>query len=64
MQTPAEMLRRANAARPRSRAAAEVTVEERRDMAQRRLVMNPVRTNGVYRTLMEKHDRMGTRHLK
>lgn len=62
MQTPEEMLKRTYAARPRK--APESAREARLpDVPGRRLVMNPIKQNGVYRQLMVSHDRMRTRHL-
>lgn len=62
MQTPEELLRRANAARPKARSGTR-EAEDAVHTPDRRLVMNPVKVKGVYRSLMESHDRMGTRHL-
>ena len=62
MQTPEQMLKRTYAAK--TRGAPEPAREpERPDAQERKLVMNPIRQNGVYRQLMVNHDRMRTRHL-
>lgn len=70
MQTPEEMLKRTYAAKPRKEPnpiekAVKMPEQARArpDTTNRKLVMNPIKINGVYRQLMEKHDRMGTRHL-
>ncbi len=67
MQTPEEMLKRTYAARPRKapEPAREAPRPEvpRPEAPGRRLVMNPIKQNGVYRQLMVSHDRMRTRHL-
>jgi hypothetical protein len=62
MQTPEEMLRRPYAAKPR-RAPEPARATEQPEASGRKLVMNPVKQNGVYRRLMDSHDRMRTRHL-
>ena len=62
MQTPEKMLRRLGAARQTARSGtkeAEIVAQT----PERRLVANPIRKSSVYRSLMESHDRMGTRHL-
>ncbi len=61
MQTPEEMLKRTYAAKPRK--APEPARQAERLAPERKLVMNPIKQNGVYRQLMASHDRMRTRHL-
>jgi hypothetical protein len=62
MQSPEEMLKRTYAAKPRG-APEPAREAEKRELPERKLVMNPIKQGGVYRQLMASHDRMRTRHL-
>ncbi len=62
MQTPEEMLKRTYAA-PQKKTPESARAPQRPEAPGRKLVMNPIKQNGVYRQLMASHDRMRTRHL-